>query len=78
MLDIFTPCFKTIKRLDYIGTFWYLEATNPIVNPVKLAEALDFEFNLPYPDGTNAGLSEMARAAFEKRLGIILPKGAQT
>ncbi len=77
MLDIFSPCFKTIKRLDYIGTFWYLEATNPIINPVKLAEALDFEFNLPYPDGTNAGLSEMARAAFEKRLGITLPKGVQ-
>ena len=75
MIDIFSRCFKTIKRLDYIGTFWYLEATNPIINPELLAEALDFEFNLPYPDGTNAGLSEAARAAFEKRLNIKLPKG---
>lgn len=75
MIEIFSRCFKTIKRLDYIGTFWYLEATDPIINPEMLAEALDFEFNLPYPDGTNAGLSEMARAAFEKRLNIKLPKG---
>lgn len=78
MIDIFSRCFKTIKRLDYIGTFWYLEAVDPIINPELLAEAIDFEFNLPYPDGTNAGLSEMARAAFEKRLGIKLPKGGNS
>lgn len=78
MIDIFSRCFKTIKRLDYIGTFWYLEAADPIINPKMLAEALDFEFNLPYPDGTNAELSKMARSAFEKRLNIKLPKEGES
>ncbi len=75
LVDIFSRCFKTIKRIDCIGTFWYVEAVDPIINLELLAEAIDFEFNLPYPDGTNAGLSEKARAAFEKRLNIKLPKG---
>lgn len=77
MVDIFSRCFRTIKRLDYISTFWYVEATDPTINPELLAEALDFEFELPYPDGTRMGLSETARAAFEKRLGIKLPKGVK-
>lgn len=70
---IFSPCFKNIKRLDLIHNFWYLEATQPVVDPVRLAEALDFEFELPYQDGTRMGLSDRARTAFEKRLGITLP-----
>ena len=57
-----------------ISKFWYLEADGAIVDPEKLAEALDFEFELPYPDGTTMGLSQKARAAFEKRLGIKLPE----
>ena len=38
-----------------------------------LAAALDFEFELPYPDGSRMGLSQRAREAFEHRLGIRLP-----
>lgn len=46
-------------------------------NPKKpdvatLSEALAFEFELPFPDGTTLGLGEEAFAAFEKRLGIKL------
>ena len=77
MIDIFSRCFKTIKRLDCVCNFWYLEASDPIINLDLLAEAIDFEFNLPYPDGTTAGLSETARAAFERRLNIKLPNGGQ-
>ena len=75
MLDIFEPVFKTILRLDEIQKFWYLEATEPKVNLQDLGEALDFEFDLPYPDGTTMGLSSRAREAFEKRLGVKIPKG---
>lgn len=57
MLEIFSPCFKNIKRLDMIQKFWYLEADMPIIDLEKLGEALDFEFELPYPDGTTMGLS---------------------
>lgn len=73
MLRIFQPHFRRIKRLDKINLFWYLEADKPIVDPKKLAEALDFEFELPYPDGSRMGLSGRARAVFERRLGIALP-----
>jgi len=74
MREIFAPCFRQIKRLEMIGTFWYLEAAGPIVQPAALAAALDFEFELPYPDGSRMGLSALARAAFTQRLGIKLPK----
>lgn len=75
MIEIFSNCFRKIKRLELINTFWYLEACEPIINPSALAEAIDFEFNLPYPDGSCACLSKMAREAFEKRLGIKIPEG---
>lgn len=74
MRAIFAPCFGKVKRLELIGSkFWYMEVTNAEVNPAALAAALDFEFELPYPDGTRMGLSQRARDAFEHRLGIKLP-----
>ena len=72
--EIFAPCFGQIKRLELIDLFWYLEVAEPVVLPEALAAALDFEFELPYPDGSRMGLSAQARAAFEQRLGITLPK----
>ena len=60
--------------MEKISKFWYLEASQPIVSLENLAEALDFEFELPYPDGTTLGLSQKARQAFEKRLGVHLPE----
>lgn len=74
LFRIFTPCFNTMLRCDLIEKFWYLEAEDPVIDPERLAEAIDFEFDLPYPDGTKLGMSEMARDAFEKRLGIKLPE----
>ena len=73
MREIFSPCFGKIARLELINKFWYLEAKNPKVDPAALAAALDFEFELPYPDG----LSARAREAFEHRLGIKLPPPAE-
>lgn len=78
MQDIFQRSFKSIDRLEMIGKFWYLEATKPKVDLEKLGEALDFEFNLPYPDGTTMGLSERARQVFEKRLGVTIPRKEET
>ncbi len=78
MQDIFQRSFKNIDRLEMIGKFWYLEATKPKVDLEKLGEALDFEFNLPYPDGTTMGLSERARQVFEKRLGVTIPRKEET
>ena len=74
MREIFAPCFGKVKRLEMISKFWYMEITNPKIDPSALAAALDFEFELPYPDGTTMGLSQRARAAFGKRLGAEIPK----
>lgn len=76
MREIFSPCFDTVKRLEMHHKFWHMEVTGAKVDPAALAAALDFEFELPYPDGTRMGLSKLAREAFEHRLGIKLPKGA--
>ena len=73
MREIFAPCFGKVKRLEMISKFWYMEITNPKIDPSALAAALDFEFELPYPDGSRMGLSKRAREAFEHRLGIKLP-----
>lgn len=77
LLSIFKPVFGRVKRAEKISRFWYLEADKPTVNPAMLAQALDFEFELPYPDGTTMGLSSRAREVFSKRLGIILPKNTK-
>ena len=38
----------------------------------RLAEALDREFDVPYPDGSRLGLGAEAKAAWSKRLGVDL------
>ena len=53
--------------------YWYMENADPMIDPDALAKALDFEFELPYPDNTRMGLSDRAREAFEHRLNIVLP-----
>ncbi len=73
MREIFAPCFGTVKRLEMIDRYWYMENADPRVDPAALAAALDFEFELPYPDGSRMSLSKRAREAFEHRLGLTLP-----
>lgn len=38
----------------------------------ELRAALEFEFDVPHPDGKRLGMAEEAKAAFSKRLGISL------
>lgn len=77
MREIFAPCFRKVNRLEMIQKFWYMEVSEPVVDPEALGKAIDFEFELPYPDGTRMGLSERARQAFEHRLGIKIPRKEQ-
>ncbi|MDP0498695.1 MAG: ParB N-terminal domain-containing protein [Verrucomicrobiota bacterium JB022] len=42
------------------------------VDADRLRAALEFEFDLPYPDGTRLGMVAEAKAAFSQRLGIDL------
>ena len=68
--EIFSEVYEEILRLDIIDSFCYLEARRPKLDVERLAKALEFEFDLPYPDGTRMGLVAEAKAAFSKRLGI--------
>ena len=43
-----------------------------IIDPQALRKALDFEFNLVYPDGKSMGLAAQAITAFSKRLDLEL------
>ena len=42
------------------------------INLKRLKAALEFEFDLPYPDGSRMGLVEEAKQAFSRRLGVKL------
>ncbi len=68
--EIFSEVYDDVYRLDLIDDFCYLEARKPKLDVERLSKALEFEFNLPYPDGTRMGLVDEAKAAFSKRLGI--------
>lgn len=51
------------------GNIFFVKASAPMgINPKVLGDALAFEFNLPYDDGTTMGLADYAKAAFSKRL----------
>lgn len=76
IFEIFSPVYGNIYRLDTIDGFVYMEAKGTrldVNNPEyldRLRKALEFEFNLPYPDGTRAELVEEAKEAFSQRLGV--------
>jgi hypothetical protein len=42
------------------------------VDPARLRAAIEFEFNLPYPDGTRMDLAKCAMDAFSQRLQTTL------
>jgi hypothetical protein len=68
---LFKSAFETVK-CGYDGhSNVYAIARKPLP-PEGLREAIEFEFNLPYPDGSRMGLVEEALAAFSRRLGTVL------
>lgn len=51
------------------GNVFYFKLTAPMgLNPQILGRALEYEFNVPYADGSSMGLVEEAKAAFSRRL----------
>ena len=65
---ILSRFWKTVETWPG-GNIHYWRASNPMgVNPTPLARALEFEFDLPYKDGTTMGLADVAKDAFSKRL----------
>jgi hypothetical protein len=69
---LFRPFFGTVS-VSSDGNNVYAACANALPpDPARLAEALRFEFDLPYPDGSRLGLVEDALAAFSARLGLPL------
>ena len=55
------------------GNVFYYKLTAPMgFRPEVLAQALEFEFNLPYADGSTMDLVAEAKAAFSKRLSCTI------
>jgi ParB-like chromosome segregation protein Spo0J len=55
------------------GNVFYFKLTAPKgINYGVLSQALELEFELPYSDGKDMGLSEHAKKCFGKRLGVKL------
>lgn len=71
LVDLLKNNFNDINIVRY-GDNYLVEARQGKVNVERLRLALEFEFNLPYPDGQRMNLVEEAKAAFSKRLGVAL------
>ncbi len=69
---LWEPRFEYV-RVEPRRHLVYATCKNPKpIDPATLRAAIEFEFNLPYPDGSRMGLVEEALAAFAQRLHIDL------
>ena len=70
--SLFIGLFRSVKVAEMSNNVTAICASARAVDVARLREAIEFEFDLPYPDGTRMGLIAEAKAAFEKRLGVEL------
>lgn len=69
---LFIDLFRSVKVAEMSNNVTAICASARAVDVARLREAIEFEFDLPYPDGTRMGLVDEAKAAFGKRLGVAL------
>lgn len=69
---LWTPGFRSVKVREMSNNITAACAHALPVDPAKLRAAIEFEFDLPYPDGTRMDMVAEAIAAFENRLGLRL------
>lgn len=70
--QLWTCYFRSVKVRELSNNITAACAHPRAIDPEKLRAAVEFEFDLPYPDGTRMGLVTEAREAFGKRLGMKL------
>lgn len=70
--QLWTPFFRSVKVREMSNNITATCAHALPLDRGRLRAALEFEFDLPYPDGTRMGLANEAITAFEKRLGVKL------
>lgn len=62
--------FREVQVVEAADNIFAVGRHPKEIDVEALGAALDFEFDLPYPDGGRMGLSAEARAAFAERLGV--------
>jgi hypothetical protein len=66
--DLFGTFFRSVKVDDFSNNINAACASALPVDPARLRAAIEFEFNLPYPDGTRMDLAKCAMDSFSQRL----------
>jgi hypothetical protein len=70
--QLWTHSFRSVKVRELSNNITAECAHARPVDAERLRAAIEFEFDLPYPDGTRMGMVKKAKEAFSKRLGIAL------
>ena len=70
--SLFSEYFARVKITEAANNVQAIAAQPRPIDQDKLSKAIEFEFNLPYPDGSRMGVVVQAKAAFGKRLNLEL------
>jgi hypothetical protein len=70
--DLFGTFFRSVKVADFSNNINAACASPRLIDPARLRAAIEFEFDLPYPDGTRMDLVQCAMDSFSQRLQITL------
>ena len=71
--ELFSLGFEQVRTEYYMRQVCTAVCSRPkAVDPEKLRASLQFEFDMPYPDGRRMGLGDYAANAFSRRLGITI------
>jgi hypothetical protein len=70
--DLFGQFFRSVKVEEFSNNINAACASARPVDPARLRAAIEFEFDLPYPDGTRMDLVKCAMDSFSKFLQITL------
>jgi len=70
--SLFIGFFRSVKVTEMSNNVTAICTSAKSPDVARLREAIEFEFDLPYPDGTRMDLVAEAKAAFSKRLGVVL------
>ena len=71
MFDLCSPFFRNVSIQSLSNNICAKCSGVKRISWERIEEALKFEFELPYPDGSRMGLSEKAISSFKKRYEIL-------
>lgn len=68
--ELFRPYFESITVFTRGGSVFAICKNPKPLDRATLIQAIEFEFDLPYPDGTTMGMIDTAKKCFSLRLGV--------